>query len=389
MIDRRVLVAVRKVKPDAALRQKDRTDAENVFVRGYKLSASVGRTAGVFRKNAGRMPAHPAKPEVFQLPRMRIFMRLFRIFSTSAVLVLTVLAFSSCAQSLSSSASPVSGERAMEHVLAQVALGPRPPGSPELERCREYIAAQMKSFGYVIEEDVFIADTPYGPIEMKNLIARRSNVKEGKGVIALATHYDTKLMHGINFVGANDAGSSTGLLIELGRVLADDVSGPYDYWFLFFDGEEAFIEWSAFDGTYGSRHLARKWKEDGTASKIRALILLDMIGDKDLDIMYDTNSTKVLMDLVFETAKKEGLESILSRYVGQIEDDHIPFLDIGVPSVDIIDLNYGPGNSWWHTAEDTIDKISVESLEKTGRLVLALLSRLQKESILDHIKSAR
>ena len=314
-----------------------------------------------------------------------------RIFPAATVLILSVLTFCSCAQSLRSSVSPLSGERAMEHVRAQVAFGPRPPGSPALQRCREYIAEQMKSFGYEIEEDVFIADTPYGPIEMKNLIARRTNVniKEGKGVIALASHYDTKLMEGKNFVGANDAGSSTGLLIELGRVLADDVSGPYDYWFLFFDGEEAFIEWSAFDSTYGSRHLARKWKEDGTASKIRALILLDMIGDKDLDILYDTNSTKALMDLVFETAKKEGLESILSRYRGPIEDDHLPFLDIGIPSVDIIDLNYGPGNSWHHTTEDTLDKISAESLEKTGRLVLALLSRLQKESILDHIKSAR
>jgi len=293
------------------------------------------------------------------------------------VLVLMAFVLCSCAQSLRPSTSSLSGERAMEHVRAQVALGPRPPGSPELQRCREYIAAQMKSFGYEIEEDVFTADTPYGPIGMKNLIARKNNGKEGKGIIALASHYDTKLMEGKNFVGANDAGSSTGLLIELGRVLAD-ADGKYDYRFLFFDGEEAFIEWSAFDSTYGSRHLARKWKEDGTASKIRALILLDMIGDKDLGIQYETNSTKALMDMVREAAKSEGLESILSQYRAAIEDDHIPFLGIGVPSVDIIDLDYGPAHSYWHTAEDTLDKISAESLEKTGRLVLALLSRLQK-----------
>ena len=295
------------------------------------------------------------------------------------VLILTLLTFCSCALSLHPSASPINGERAMEHVRAQVAFGPRPPGSSALRRCREYIAAQMKSFGFEIEEDVFTADTPYGPIEMTNLIARGSNGKGEKGVIALATHYDTKLMEGKNFVGANDAGSSTGLLIELGRVLAGDTGGQYDYWFLFLDGEEAFIEWSAFDSTYGSRHLARKWKEDGTASRIRALILLDMIGDKDLDIIYDTNSTRDLMDMVWETAKNEGLESILSRYRGSIEDDHLPFLGVGIPSVDIIDLNYGPGNSWHHTTEDTLDKVSVESLEKTGRLVIALLSRLQKQ----------
>ena len=291
---------------------------------------------------------------------------------------LIILAFCSCAQSVRPSEFSLSGERAMEHVRAQVALGPRPPGSPELQRCREYIAAQMKSFGYEIEEDVFTAETPYGPIEMKNLIARKSGGKEGKGVIALASHYDTKLMKGKNFVGANDAGSSTGLLIELGRVLAGDTGRPFDYWFVFFDGEEAFVDWSAFDSTYGSRHLARKWKEDGTASRIRALILLDMIGDKDLDIQYETNSTKSLMDIVWETAKNEGLESILSRYRGPIEDDHLPFLGIGIPSVDIIDLNYGQGNSYHHTTEDTLDKISVESMEKTGRLALALISRLQK-----------
>ena len=289
-------------------------------------------------------------------------------------LIFTAIMFCSCAQPLHPSASSFSGERAMEHVRAQVALGPRPPGSVALQRCREYIAAQMKSFGYEIEEDVFTADTPYGPIEMKNLIARRNTRQEGKRVIALATHYDTKLMEGKNFVGANDAGSSTGLLIELGRVMAN-TDGPYDYWFLFFDGEEAFIEWSTFDSTYGSRHLARKWKEDGTAPNIRALVLFDMIGDKDLGIWYETNSTKSLMDMVWETAKNNGLESILSRSRGAIEDDHIPFLGIGVPSVDIIDLDYDP----WHTPEDTLDKISVESLEKVGRLALAFLSRLQQE----------
>jgi len=310
-------------------------------------------------------------------------MRLLKV-----ILVLTVLSFCSCAQFLRPSASAFSGERAMEHVRAQVALGPRPPGSLELQRCREYISAQMKSFGYEIEEDVFTADTPFGPIEMKNLIARKSNAIEGKGVIALASHYDTKLMKGVNFVGANDAGSSAGLLIELGRVLAD-ANEKYDYWFLFFDGEEAFIEWSAFDSTYGSRHLARKWKEDGTASRIRALVLFDMIGDKYLDIQYETNSTTALMDTVWETAKREGLESILSQRRGAIEDDHIPFLGVGVPSVDIIDLNYGPGHSYWHTAEDALDKISAESLEKVGRLALALLSRLQNEGILDRIDRAR
>jgi glutaminyl-peptide cyclotransferase len=153
----------------------------------------------------------------------------------------------------------------------------------------------------------------------------------------------------------------------------------HNYWFLFLDGEEAFIDWSTFDSTYGSRHLAKRWKAEGIVPKIRALILLDMIGDKNLDILYDTNSTKRLMDLVFETANKIGLRSILSRNQTAIEDDHLPFLDVGIPSVDIIDLNYGPGNSYHHTLADTLDKVSPQSLEKTGNLVLAVLEELQKQ----------
>ena len=164
-----------------------------------------------------------------------------------------------------------------------------------------------------VDDDAFLVQTPYGPITMHNLIAHKGAGE--RGVIALASHYDTKLMEGKKFVGANDGGSSTGLLLELARVLADK-KDPMDYWFLFLDGEEAFVEWSTFDSTYGSRHLAQRWKNQGMVPKVRALILLDMIGDKDLDIWYETNSTKRLMDLVWETAKKIGLNSILSQTRG-------------------------------------------------------------------------
>ncbi len=293
-------------------------------------------------------------------------------------ILMVVLVLGACAQSSRTSAkmADVSGRNAMEHVKVQVAFGPRPPGSPELQMCRRYIEQQMRGFGYEIEDDAFTAETPYGPIKMHNLIARKGD--KGKGVIVLATLYDTKLIPGMKFLGANDAGSSTGLLLELARVLAD-VKDPYDYWFLFLDGEEAFVEWSSFDSTYGSRHLARRWKAEGVVPKIRALILLDMIGDKDLDIFYDTNSTKRLMDLVFNTSDKIGLRSILSSYRTAIEDDHLPFIDVGIPSVDIIDLNFGPGNSYHHTLQDNLDSVSPESMEKVGKLVLAVLEQLQKE----------
>ena len=293
------------------------------------------------------------------------------------IVCIWVLAFSSCGQNplADSAAGSLIGENAFEYVRTQVSFGPRPPGSEALRQCREFIVQELRSFGYQVEDDAFTADTPYGPIKMHNLIARKGN--GDRGAIVLASHYDTKLMEGKNFVGANDAGSSTGLLLELARVLASK-KDSLDYWFLFTDGEEAFVEWSTFDGTYGSRHLAKRWKQDGVAGKIRAFILLDMIGDRDLDIYYETNSTPWLMDMVRETAFRMGLDSIFSRYRNSIEDDHIPFLDIGIPCVDIIDLNYGPGNSYWHTEEDTLDKISPQSLEDVGRLVLEVLSEIQQ-----------
>jgi Zn-dependent M28 family amino/carboxypeptidase len=235
----------------------------------------------------------------------------------------------------------------------------------------------LRGYGYEVQVDEFEAVTPYGGKVMKNLIARKG--ASSRGVVALASHYDTKLMEGIEFVGANDPGSSAGLLIELARVLSEE-RGTLDYWFVFLDGEEAFVDWSTFDSTYGSRHLAKRWQQDGTAGRIRALILLDMIGDRNLDILKESHSTRWLSDLVWETAAKTGLQGILSKYAGAVEDDHLPFLEAGIPSVDIIDLNYGPGNSFHHTTADTLDKVSPESMEKVGRLVLAVLGELQKRS---------
>ncbi len=270
---------------------------------------------------------------------------------------------------------PLSGDRAMEHVKAQLAFGPRPPGSEALEKTRTYIEKQLTSYGLDVERDTFVSPTPYGQMKLTNLIARPKGAD--RNAIVLSSHYDCKRMDGIHFVGANDPGASAGLLIELARVLSAKQDG-LDYWFVFFDAEEAFIEWSTFDSTYGSRHLAKRWKEDGTAARIKALILLDMIGDRDLDILRETNSTPWLMDLFFESARKGGYGDILSTYSAAIEDDHLPFLDRGFPAVDIIDLNYGPGNSFHHTAQDTIDKISAASMEKTGKAVLLFLGELQK-----------
>lgn len=288
-------------------------------------------------------------------------------------LALIMSTFSACAQSPGSGVPPLSGQKAMEYVKAQVDLGPRPPGSEALEKCRAYLIRQLESFGYQVERDSFEANTPYGPKRMTNLIARKK--VGGSNVVALASHYDSKYFENIRFVGANDGGSSTGLLLELARVLANR-QGGVDYWFLFLDGEEAFIDWSTFDSTYGSRHLAKRWKDDGTGSRVRALLLLDMIGDKNLNLQKDTNSTPWLMDLVWNTATEGGFKDILDARPTAIQDDHLPFIDVGIPCADIIDLDYEP---WWHTAGDTLDKISATSMEKVGNLVLAVLPKLEQK----------
>jgi glutaminyl-peptide cyclotransferase len=295
---------------------------------------------------------------------------------TCALITLLFFACGGRSHSWVSADTPaLSGEKAMEHVRAQVAFGPRPPGSDALQKCRDYIEQQLRSYGYQVEEDAFNAETPYGSKKMVNVIARKGT--GNKGIIALASHYDSKYMEGIRFVGANDGGASTGLLLELARVLAGAKDGA-DYWFLFLDGEEAWIEWSAFDSTYGSRHLAKRWQQEGVATKVRAFVLLDMIGDKDLDLWRDSNSTPWLMDLVWQTAQKTGLGNILGTQRGGIEDDHLPFSAVGIPVVDIIDLNYGPNNTFHHTDQDTLDKVSPASMEKVGKLVLAVLPQIQE-----------
>jgi len=294
--------------------------------------------------------------------------------NAAAQLMISVFLCVACAQAPRPESSALSGEKAMEFVQAQVAFGPRPPGSEALQACRSYIVQQLRSWGYRVEEDAFDAQTPYGVKRMVNLIARKGPGE--RPAIAISSHYDTKYMEHKKFVGANDGGSSTGLLLELARVLASR-QDALDYWFVFLDGEEAFIEWSTFDSTYGSRHLARRWKEEGVSAKVRALILLDMIGDRNLDLARELHSTSWLIDIVQQAAAKAGLADIFARLETYIEDDHIPFLDVGIPAIDLIDFDYGPGNSYWHTEEDTLDKLSVESLERTGRLVLTLLPMLQ------------
>jgi glutaminyl-peptide cyclotransferase len=273
--------------------------------------------------------------------------------------------------------------RAFEHVKRLVEFGPRPAGSKELKRAREYIVKELKSSGLKVEKDEFEVKTPVGKREMVNVWADVPG--ETSDVVLIASHYDTKLFEGVRFVGANDGGSSTGVVLEAARVVAASARrNHFTYRFVFFDGEESFCrDWDecgrpgAPDNTYGSRRYVARLRERGELSRVRALVLLDLVGYQDLDLGRDTLSTKWLADVVWETARGLGHDKEFTERAEEIgDDDHAPFLAAGVPSLDIIQLSTFPH---WHTPADTLDKISPRSLGVVGRVLLASLPRIEEK----------
>jgi len=268
------------------------------------------------------------------------------------------------------------GARALDYARQFVSIGPRWPTSQGHLRAEQFIRSHFQRNRDALEEDAFTANTVIGPVAMRNFIVRYPGRKNG--VIVLGTHYETNYpLRNINFVGANDGGSTTGLLMAIGdRLHAQQMAAKdkkldgYSVWLVFFDGEEAMRSWSDSDSTYGSRHLAARWGGDGTLGRIKAFLLADMIGDKDLDILRESNSTGWLVSLVGQAARKFGYQKYFFQNEGVVEDDHLPFVRRGVPSIDIIDLDYGPNNSYHHTAQDTLDKISARSLTIDGDVFL-------------------
>ena len=274
---------------------------------------------------------------------------------------------------LSSQAQPhFNGAKALDYAREFVAIGPRWPTSPGHTKAEQFLRDQLKHDQ--VEEDTFTANTPIGLVPLRNFIVRFPGKKNG--VIVLGTHYETNYpLKNINFVGANDGASTTGLLLAIGDRLREEVArnkelDGYSVWLVFFDGEEAFQTWSESDSNYGSRHLAAKWGRDGTLGKIKAFMLADMIGDKDLDIQRESKSTAWLVDLVKQAAHKYGYDRYFFQTEEAVEDDHLPFVERGVPSIDVIDLDYGPNNAYHHTAQDTLDKISAKSLTIDGDVFL-------------------
>jgi Zn-dependent M28 family amino/carboxypeptidase len=268
------------------------------------------------------------------------------------------------------------GGRAFEDLKHLVNYGPRPSGSAALDASRRWIISELKATGAQVEEDSFTGDTPIGPIPMTNIVAKFPGTRPQ--VVMISGHYDTKRFSDFRFVGANDGASSAALLLELARSL---LGRQHDltYWLVFFDGEEAVREWSDTDSTYGSRHMVQKLSSDGTLGRIQAMMLVDMIGATPLDIHRESGSTPWLTDMVFEAAHRLGYTREFLDSPVSFGDDHTPFVNAGVPSIDIID-NFGdePERSYWHTAQDTVEHCSPISMTIVGRVVLATLADLEK-----------
>jgi Zn-dependent M28 family amino/carboxypeptidase len=268
----------------------------------------------------------------------------------------------------------VDGKRAMQYVRETVGFGSRPIGSPAHQKLEAYIHQKLNAAHVTVADDAFTAQTAAGQYPMRNIIAKLPGKKDG--IIVVAGHYDTNLPLPKAYVGANDGGSSTGLLLELADVLRGRPLEGYSVWLVWLDGEEATVKWTDTDSLYGSRHLAQLWQQDGTARKIKAFLLLDMVGDADLNIDRDLNSTVWLEDLVRDAAARLGYQSHFFARQIAVEDDHLPFAKIGVPVADLIDFDYGYDNVFHHTTQDTLDKLSPASLQIVGDTVLETIRAL-------------
>jgi glutaminyl-peptide cyclotransferase len=271
---------------------------------------------------------------------------------------------------LQTPASPsFDSNKAWEHLRQLVGFGPRPAGSAAIEQSRTYIKNQLSAIGIPVTEQAWDDQTPTGRVHMVNLIATIPGASKNRLIIG--GHYDTKKLP-FRFVGANDGGSSAAFLIELARVLKAR-RNALTVELLFLDGEEAVIDWTGTDHTYGSRHYVAEAKRTGSLASLKAFVLVDMIGDRDLQIKRDLNSTTWLTDIIWAAAQKQQLSSYFRPDRVQIEDDHLPFMEAGVPSVDVIDLEYPA----WHTAADTLDAVSARSLQVVGDTLVAALPQIE------------
>jgi glutaminyl-peptide cyclotransferase len=300
------------------------------------LAMALGVTAACTRASSSSSSSAPTKSESFALAAA-----LLQAASDSAPL------------------PHIDAKRAFEYTREVTAFGPRYIGSENHRKLERYIANHLKGDA------------------VRNIIAKFPGAKDG--VIVIMGHYDTNYpLRNIGYVGANDGGSSTAILLEFANQFRGKKRDGYSVWLVWSDGEEAVRRWSDTDSDYGSRHLAERWEKDGTLKKIKALMVMDMIGDADLDILRDTNSAAWLLDLIYSAAERGGYQSHFYANQGGVEDDHLPFVKRGVPCADVIDLDYGYNNVFHHTAQDTMDKLSPKSLEIVGNTIMETIRLLDQ-----------
>jgi len=277
----------------------------------------------------------------------------------------------------------IDAKRAFQYTREVTAFGQRYMGNENHKKLERYILDHLK--GDQVEDDAFTADTVEGKFPVRNIIAKFPGTKDG--IIVIMGHYDTNYwLRGTGYVGANDGGSSTAILLEYANQLRGARSGNgsgkkrdgYSVWLVWTDGEEAVKSWSDADSLYGTRHLAEKWEKDGTLKKIKALMVMDMIAPTDLAVLRDTNSTPWLLDLIYAAAERGGHQSHFYALQGGEEDDHLPFVKRGVPCADIIDVPYGYNDVFHHTPQDTMDKLSPKSLEIVGDTILETIHLLDQ-----------
>jgi len=319
------------------------------MVPALLLSIAIVFVACDHDKNVAPMAAHAATPET-PLPKLLL--------------------------PLDNGPAPtIDSNRAMQYVREIVAFGPRPIGSANHKKVEDFILGHLK--GDEVENDTFTSDTPEGKFPVHNIIAKFPGTKDG--IIVIASHYDTNYpLRNTSYIGANDGASSSALLLEFANQLHGRKLDGYSVWLVWDDAEEAVKDWTDTDSLYGIRHLAEKWEAAGTLKKIKAFLLADMIGDADLNIERDSNSTPWLEDVVYESATRLGYQSHFFARTMQVSDDHLPFVQRGVPSADLIDFDYGYNDVFWHTTQDTVDKLSPKSLEIVGSTILETAGILDK-----------
>lgn len=314
-------------------------------------------------ESPGGRPAEHSRPCPFRKPLA---------WAGSPTLCLILFSALACQGSLADGET-LSGKRALAHVEKIVSFGPHPPGSPAQVQVGDYIVRELESYGVTVHSHSFKPYTPLGRLPMRNIWGEVQGARDS--VLLLASHYDSKYFPDFPFVGANDGGSSTGLLLELARVLSAHNPTEFTLWFVFFDGEEALQTWTDADSLYGSREFVRMLRQKDQLRSVSAMLLLDLIGGRELVLRQDSNSTPWLNELIWRQAALLGYERIFVPF-GQVSaiDDHIPFLQAGVPAVDLIDLSY----PHWHQPSDTLDKLSAENLEIVGKVVLASLPEIAR-----------